>query len=65
MILLSEQEQEKKKQKKKKKKQQVVLETEVESELPELIDALVELEKEKNMLTFKSALIVKVPRFAE
>ena len=47
MILLSEQEQEKKKQKKKKKKQQVVLETEVESELPELIDTLIELEKEK------------------
>ena len=45
---MSEQEQEKKKQKKKKKKQQVVLETEeVESELPELIDVLIELEKEK------------------
>ena len=47
MIPLSAQEQEKKKQKKKKKKQQVVLETEVESELPELIDTLIELEKEK------------------
>jgi predicted RNA-binding Zn-ribbon protein involved in translation (DUF1610 family) len=47
VTLLSEQEQEKKKKKKKKKKQ-VVLETvEVESELPELIEALIELEKEK------------------
>jgi uncharacterized protein with PIN domain len=46
VILLTEQEQ--KKKKKKNKKKQVVLEIEeVESELPELIDALIELEKEK------------------
>ena len=49
-IFLSEQNQKaqkKKKKNKKKKKQQIVLETEVESELPDLIDALIELEKEK------------------
>jgi len=44
---LSEQEQEKKRKKKKKKKQVVLEIEEVESELPELIDALIELEKEK------------------
>ena len=43
---MSEQEQQKKKRKK--KKQQVVVETEqVESELPELVEVLEELEKEK------------------
>lgn len=64
---MSEQEQEKKKQKKKKKKQQVVLETEeVESELNELIDALIELEKGKKYVDIqicphcKSAKVRKV-----
>ena len=47
MIPLSEQEQKKAKKKNKKKKQKTVLETEVESELSELVEVLEELEKEK------------------
>ena len=46
---MSEQEQEKKKRKKK-KKQQVTFVTEVENELPELIDSLIKLEKENKLL---------------
>jgi rubrerythrin len=46
VICLSEQEQ-KEEKKKKKKKRSVVLETEVESELEELVEVLDELEKEK------------------
>jgi len=67
VIQLSEQEQEKKKKKKIKKKQQVVLETEeVQSELPILVDALIELEKEKKYVDIqicpncKSAKVRKV-----
>ena len=58
---MSEEEQEQKK-KKKKKKQLTVLETEkVESELlPELVKALNELEKEKNMWRFKFTLNARV-----
>ena len=67
MIQLSEQEQKKKKKKKKQKKQLIVLETEEsESELPELVDALIELEKEKKYVDIqictncKSAKVRKV-----
>jgi hypothetical protein len=47
VVFLSEQEQKKSKKKSKKKKQQIILETEVESELSELVEVLEELEKEK------------------
>jgi uncharacterized protein with PIN domain len=49
VALLSEQEQEKKK-KKKQKKQRVVLETEADIELDELVEVLKELEKEKKFV---------------
>ena len=58
---MSEQAQEKKKSKKK-KKQQIAFETKVESELPDLIDSLVELEKEKKLLDIQICPKCKSPR---
>ena len=63
MIYLSEQEQKKQKKKKKKKKQPVILETEqVESELPELIEVLEELEKEKKYVDIQVCPHCKSPK---
>ena len=63
MIQLSEQEQKKKKKKKKQKKQLIVLETEeAESELPELVDALIELEKEKKYVDIQVCPHCKSPK---
>jgi hypothetical protein len=60
---LSEQEQKKEKKKKKQKKQLIVLETEeVESERPELVDALIELEKEKKYVDIQICPHCKSPR---
>ena len=62
MIPLSEQERKKPKKKNKKKKQMTVLETEVESELLELVDVLVELEKEKNYIDIQICPHCKSPK---
>jgi hypothetical protein len=63
VIFLSEQEHEKEKKKKKKKKQQVVLETEeVESKLPELIENLEELEKQKKYVDIQICPHCKSPK---
>lgn len=62
VIFLSEQEQEKDKKKKKKKKQQVVLETEVQSELPELVETLEELEKQKKYVDVQICPHCKSPK---
>ena len=62
MICLSEQEQKEKKKKKKQKKQLVVLETEVESELEELVEVLDELEKEKKYVDIQICPHCKSPK---
>lgn len=62
VIYLSEQEQ-KKQKKKKKKKQLIVLETEkVESELPELVQVLEELQKEKKYVDIQVCPHCKSPK---
>jgi transposase-like protein len=61
VIYLSEQEQEKKK-KKKQKKLAIVLETEVESELEELVEILEELEKEKKYVDIQVCPHCKSPK---
>lgn len=63
-IQLSEQQQkeEKKEKKKKQKKQLIVLETEVESELEELVKVLEELEKEKKYVDIQVCPHCKSPK---
>ena len=60
MICLSEQEQ--KEKKKKQKKRPIVLETEVESELEELVEVLGELEKEKKYVDIQICPNCKSPK---
>ena len=63
MIILSEQEQEKEKKKKKQKKQVIVSETEeIESKLPELVEVLEELEKEKKYVDIQICPHCKSPK---
>jgi rubrerythrin len=61
VICLSEQEQ-KEEKKKKKKKRSIVLETEVESELEELVEVLDELEKEKKYMDIQICPHCKSPK---
>ena len=62
MICLSEQEQKEEKKKKKQKKQLIVLETEVESELEELVEVLDQLEKEKKYVDIQVCPNCKSPK---
>ena len=62
MICLSEQEQKEKKKKKKQKKRLVVLETEVDSELEDLVEVLDELEKEKKYVDIQICPHCKSPK---
>jgi rubrerythrin len=62
VICLSEQEQKEEKKKKKQKKQLIVLETEVESELEELVEVLDELEKEKKYVDIQVCPNCKSPK---
>jgi hypothetical protein len=62
VICLSEQEQKEKKKKKKQKKRLIVLETEVESELEELVEVLDELEKEKKYVDIQICPHCKSPK---
>lgn len=59
---MSEQEQKKEKKKKKQKKKVIVLETEVESELDELVEVLEELEKEKTYVDIQVCPHCKSPK---
>jgi rubrerythrin len=62
VICLSEQEQKEKKKKKKQKKRLVVLETEVDSELEDLVEVLDELEKEKKYVDIQICPHCKSPK---
>ena len=62
MIYLSEQEKENKKKKKKQKKQVIFQETEVESELKELVEVLEELKKEKKYVDVQVCSHCKSPK---
>ena len=62
MIYLSEQKQRKQKKKKKQKKQVVVVEPEIESEVAELVEAMIELEKEEKYVDIQICPHCKSPK---